>query len=307
MDSPFQRYLEAKRSVDDRALNRGVLASFSAALRAIAPEPRVLEIGAGSGTMVERLVEWGVLHRAEYTLLDADPALLAAGRQRLSTWAAGRGAHAENDGEQLRIEGPGFALTLVPRAAELFAFLEDSARTPAEPSFDALVACAVLDLVDVPRALPMLWSVLRPGAPFWLTINFDGESVFCPELPLDGAVWEHYHRSMDERVRDGRPAGDSKTGRHLFEHLRRSGASVTASGSSDWVVFAGRNGYPAREAEFLRHILATIGAELDGHPAIARGELGAWLELRSDQIAAGELVYLAHQLDFAGHAPLDRG
>jgi UTP:GlnB (protein PII) uridylyltransferase len=37
----------------------------------------------GLGTMLERLVDWNVLARAEYTLLDADAALLASARERL--------------------------------------------------------------------------------------------------------------------------------------------------------------------------------------------------------------------------------
>ena len=54
----FQRYLSAKKSVDDRALNQHVWQSLHAAL-CIQSEPaaplRVIEIGAGIGTMVERM------------------------------------------------------------------------------------------------------------------------------------------------------------------------------------------------------------------------------------------------------------
>ena len=56
--------------------------------------------------------------------------------------------------------------------------------------------------------------------------------------------------SMGERVRHGRPAGDSRSGRHLFAHLRRAGARLLAAGASDWVVHAQPSGYPAAlEAE----------------------------------------------------------
>ena len=59
MISDYARYLAAKTTVDDRALNRHVLAE----LRRIMPAgaPRVLEVGAGLGTMVARLMDWGVV------------------------------------------------------------------------------------------------------------------------------------------------------------------------------------------------------------------------------------------------------
>ena len=71
----FTRYLAAKKSVDDRALNRHVWHSLAQAVSpAVQNGPvQVLEIGAGIGTMVERLVEWGLLHRATYTAIDAEP------------------------------------------------------------------------------------------------------------------------------------------------------------------------------------------------------------------------------------------
>ncbi len=57
----FPRYLAAKRSVDDRALNRQVRDALCRALPLAAPDAplRVLEIGAGDGAMFERMLTWG--------------------------------------------------------------------------------------------------------------------------------------------------------------------------------------------------------------------------------------------------------
>jgi hypothetical protein len=114
-----------------------------------------------------------------------------------------------------------------------------------------------------------------------------------------------YHRDMDERVRYGRPAGESRTGRRLFHYLRATGAPAVAAGSSDWVVYPDPDGnYPADEAYFLRSILNTIRDALRNRldwvePAV----LADWLSVRYRQLAGGELVYLAHQLDFVGRSP----
>jgi hypothetical protein len=168
-----------------------------------------------------------------------------------------------------------------------------------------LIANAVLDLVDVPAILPGLLRLLVPGGVYWFTINYDGESIFEPGHPHDDQVMRAYHRDMDERVRYGRPAGDSRTGRRLFRYLRDAGAPALAAGSSDWVVSPGPDGnYPGDEAHFLRSILSTIQNALRSRPDwVQPADLASWLAVRGRQLAAGELVYIAHQLDFVGRAP----
>ncbi|HEU5426679.1 MAG TPA: class I SAM-dependent methyltransferase [Actinocrinis sp.] len=291
----FARYLTAKTSVDDRALSRPVLAELRRLMPAHAP--RVLEVGAGLGTMVARLIDWGVLRGGEYILLDADQALLDHSRRWLSDWAAARGLRGGllPDGLQLG----DLRVRLVH--AELGSYLRSADRAQA----DVLIANAVLDLVDVPAVLPGLLRLLVPGGAYWFTINYDGESVFAPDHPHDEQVMRAYHRDMDERVRYGRPAGESRTGRHLFAHLRAAGAPALAAGSSDWVVSAGPDGtYPGDEAYFVRAILDTIRDALCERPdRVKPADLADWLAQRGRQLAAGELVYIAHQLDFAGRSP----
>src|SRR5215472_11323999 len=82
------RYLAAKQSVDDRALNWQVWQCLVAALPpATAGQPlRILEVGAGIGSMVERLVAGDVLNYATYTAIDKAPALMAEARRRLAQW-----------------------------------------------------------------------------------------------------------------------------------------------------------------------------------------------------------------------------
>jgi hypothetical protein len=186
--------------------------------------------------------------------------------------------------------------------AELGSYLESSHGSPA----DVLIANAVLDLVDVPAILPGLLRLLVPGGVYWFTINYDGESIFVPGLRHDDQIMRAYHRDMDERVRYGRPAGESRTGRRLFAYLRAAGAPALAAGSSDWVVHAGPDGnYPGDEAYFLRSILDTIQNALGSkhQDQVEPADLADWLAERRRQLAAGELVYIAHQLDFVGRSP----
>jgi len=290
----YARYLAAKTTVDDRALNLHVLAE----LRRLMPvgAPRVLEVGAGLGTMVARLMDWGVIGGGEYILLDTDRQLLDRSRRWLCDWTAARGMRSDllPDGVQVG----DLRVRLVH--AELGSYLEAAHEERA----DVLIANAVLDLVDVPAVLPGLLRQLVSGGVYWFTINYDGESIFAPGHPCDDQVMRAYHRDMDERFRYGRPAGESRTGRRLFHHLRNAGAPALAAGASDWVVHPiPDGGYPDDEAYFLRSILDTIRDALRNRPDwIEPADLAGWLVERGRQLAAGELVYIAHQLDFVGRS-----
>src|ERR1700691_4057349 len=272
MTPDYARYLAAKTTVDDRALNRHVLAELRRLMPAGAPQ--VLEVGAGLGTMVARLMDWGVVSSGEYVLLDTERELLTHSRRWLRDWAAARGLRSEPLPDGLQVGD--LRVRLVH--AELGSYLETDHGALA----DVLIANAVLDLVDVPTILPRLLRLLVPGGVYWFTINYDGESIFAPGHPRDDQVMQAYHRDMDERVRYGGPAGESRTGRHLFHHLRAAGAPALAAGSSDWVVCAGPDGnYPGGEAYFLRSILNTIQNALrNRQDQVEPADLAGWLAER---------------------------
>jgi SAM-dependent methyltransferase len=295
----YGHYLAAKKSVDDRSINRHVLDRLRTEIGGPAGyRVRVVEIGAGLGTMVARLVDTHVLTQAEYLLLDVDPRLLMEARAWLAGWADSRRLLAVDLGESLHIHGePGVDVVIRFAAAELGEFLSHSSG--AQPA-DLLVANALLDLVDVAALLPKLLSLLVPNGLYFFAVNFDGETIFEPEHPDDELLLEVYHRSMDERVRYGVRAGDSRCGRHLFGHLRAAGATILAAGASDWIVHPQNQRYPDDEAYFLRAILDTIGDELRRQPDVRPEVLDAWLALRRQQTDRAELVYIAHQIDFVG-------
>jgi SAM-dependent methyltransferase len=291
----YARYLAAKTTVDDRALNGQVQAELC---RLMPPgEPRMLEVGAGLGTMVARLMDLGAVVAGEYILLDADRQLLDSSRGWLRDWATARGVRSALLPDGLQVGD----LRVRPVHAELGSYL----RTAEPAQADVLIANAILDLVDVPAILPGLLRLLVPGGVYWFTINYDGESIFTPGHPHDHQIMQAYHRDMDERIRYGRPAGDSRTGRHLFHHLQAAGAPALAAGSSDWVVHPAPDGnYPADEAYFLDYILNTINDALRSRPDwVEPARLSDWLAVRRRQLAAGDLIYIAHQLDFVGRSP----
>jgi SAM-dependent methyltransferase len=286
------RYLQSKQPIDDRAINRHVLDTLARHIRGRSGTLRVLELGAGVGTMVSRLADWNVLAHAEYTLVDRDVDSLAAARQHLERW----GSVTQSSVDAIAIERANARLDVEFVRSDLFRFLDTASRGE---KYDLVFANAVLDLTDLEPTLPQIWRVLAPGAGYWFTINFDGETIFLPELPLDASVASLYHGSMTADAA-GTRAGHPQTGRRLLLELPRSGATIVAAGSSDWVVFPQGGGYPGDEAYFLQHILETVREALAAHPALDRRAFEEWLAVRRGQVELAELVYIAHQLDVFG-------
>ncbi|WP_101296702.1 class I SAM-dependent methyltransferase [Halegenticoccus soli] len=302
----FERYLAAKRTVDDRALHRPTLDRLSAGLAERAAESdgpiSVLEVGAGIGTMLRRLLSWNRLpDDVAYTAVDLDPGLIDAARERLADWARERGYRTApaDGGFRLRRDGATVAVEFV--AADAFDF---AARVDGDREWDALVACAFLDLVDLRPALSALFPLVSPGGRCYFPITFDGETRFepVPDPAFERKLTDAYHATMDAPDRPG----CSETGRKLPSAVGDCGGEVLASGRSDWVV---EPPYPADEAYFLHHIVDTVeGAVADAIDAgdaagIDRGDLRAWADDRHAAVERGELRYETRQIDLLGRVP----
>jgi len=288
MEFSFPHYLLSKQSVDDRALNKDVLNALKTNLPG---QPiRIIEVGAGIGSMLRRLVRWDVIHKAEYVLVDEMAENIAYASEWILQWGTEAGLSVERiDQSQLRVFDKVHDVRIQLEQADVFEFTQKNQ----EPA-DLLIAHAFLDLLPMPESLPKLLSLTKRLA--WLTINFDGVTTFEPTIDaaLDVQIERLYHKTMDTRP----TGGDSQSGRHMFGHLRDVGAEVLAAGASDWVVHATNGKYPDDEAYFLHFILHFFEESLTGHAKLDAGAFVRWLQERRVQIERGELVYIAHQMDF---------
>ncbi|MGQ9921706.1 MAG: methyltransferase [Desulfobacca sp.] len=295
----FRRYLSAKKTIDDRSLNRWVYQTLRTALagRELTRPLAILEIGCGIGTMIERLWEWKLTARAVYTAIDREADLIAGAEERLQAFARRRQLVMTASGAASRLAGEGRDWQILLKAMDFFEFPHTAA---ASGGFDLIVAHAVLDLLDLEVSLPRLLRLLRPGGLYYFTLNFDGVTIFQPacDPEFEADILACYHRTMDER--QGGRGGHSQTGRRLLPALCRH-STVLAAGSSDWLVWpTPARAYPAEEAFFLHCLLDFLAAALPSRPELDQERLQAWLDHRRAQIAAGELIFLAHQIDVCG-------
>lgn len=295
-DYSFPRYLAAKRTVDDRALNHAVWTSLQHRLTTLPTPVRVVEIGGGIGTMLERLLELPTIPPLRYYMLDAIADNIETAYRRLSPRPDIRIADAQ---ESIVTGGARHDVRLI--TGNLFEHLPP-APNDLFASADLVIAHAFLDLIDIGATLPLLVQSLLPGALTYFTINFDGGTIFQPSIDpaLDAHIERLYHRTMDERITHGRPSGDSQAGRHLFHTMQKAGIHVLDAGSSDWVVIPHAGSYPADEAYFLHFIIHTLHGALTGHPELDPQCFDAWIATRHAQVERGELLYIAHQMDYLG-------
>lgn len=288
MDFSFPQYLLSKQTVDDRALNKDVLSALKTNLPS---QPiRIIEVGAGIGTMLRRLIRWDVVQRAEYILVDE----MSENMEYASTWipqfATEAGLSVErSEQNRLRIFDETRDIQVQLVQADVFDFIQMNNK-----SADLLIANAFLDLLHMPASLPKLLSLTKNLA--WLTINFDGVTTFEPtiDLELDEKIERLYHETMDTRL----TGGDSKSGRHLFGYLQNEGAEILAAGASDWIVHGADRKYPNDEAYFLYFILHFLEETLRNHPKLEMKSFIEWVKQRRAQVERGELIYIAHQMDF---------
>ncbi|WP_135826412.1 class I SAM-dependent methyltransferase [Halorussus ruber] len=291
----FQRYLSAKRTVDDRALNRRVEARLADELRkrdeSRAPL-RVLEVGAGIGATLTRFLDQSWLpDRVRYTALDLREDNVASARARLPAWAVPRGfAVRRARAKDSIICSRGRRRAEVEfRTADAFDFLAATDR-----EFDLVVAHAFVDLVDPADALAAFRGVLAPGGLAYCPITFDGGTIFepgadsDPDSDFEERLLDAFHDHIDA-------GGDSRAGRHLLSLAPEEG-EVLAAGGSDWVVRPRGDGYPADEAYFLDCIVEMVRGAVEDE-GLDSDRVADWAARRRDQIEAGRLVYCAHQLD----------
>jgi len=286
--SPAVRCLLARKSVDDRALNRHV---FGLLARALAKRPagaplRVLEAGAGAGIMLTRLMEWRLFERARYTLLEPAPEKADYAPQWWRRWAkTWNGA--------LKQKRPGVYLLQHGqqrvRARLRLRSLEDHLERARTGRYDLLIAHDFLPAVEAGLLLPRMMPLLRPGGYAWFTANCDGALLCEPGLSQvdEPALLARYARQAAPW-----PA------RRLLTLIRDCGARLLAAGSSDSVLFADERGaYPADERFYLARRLEAIRETLRADPGVDAAALSDWYALRRSHLEAGSLVFVSHRLD----------
>ncbi len=299
----YPEYLAAKKHVDDHSLNRHVFETVKQLLPGQTPKRplRILEIGAGIGTMIERLIEWNLLQFADYTAIDITAENIESLPLRLQTFAQKNSLQYQTDSKKNRLlltsNETDFSVSVQPIQEDFNRYL--SAR-PNENLWDLVIANAMLDILPLDESLQQLFSVLRSDGLFWFSLNYNGITHFEPVIDpeLDAQIEKLYNESMDQRSIE---TGGSETGRKLFQTIPHAGGKILAVGSSDWVLHSSDSEFNRDEQYFLQSILQMVYQTVLDSKKISKTQIKNWYKKRLRQVQDGSLVYIARQLDFCGY------
>jgi len=255
---------------------------------------RVLEIGAGIGTMPARLIDLGIIAKAEYMMLDSDLSSLERGWEYLDEWASSRGIESTVMEDGMKLTGNGIDCEIRGVHKDAIEF----ARTWNGRPFGLLIAHLFLDLIDVRSHLQLFLDLLEEGGVFYFSSNFDGMTSILPSDDRDAMMIEAYHSVMDHKSLGwGYPR--SRTGSQIISLLlRMDDVDLVDAAASDWVVIPRKGSYTRNEGDFLHFMIDTIGNALKEDHSI--DFLEDWVVSKHRQVDEGRMVFIVHQIDVLG-------
>jgi len=326
----YPRYLEAKRTVDDRARHPRVWTVFLEAASEIAAKQaerpiRVLEIGAGVGDLATKILDELESEAVDYTVLDVNADNLDRARERMVS---------SLDVEATQSDG----VVSIPGRSHRIRFVKDDITSFANRDrkegdgriYDVIVGQAIIDILPTHISLRIIRSLLAERGLAYLPIHVDGLTEFEPteNYNMDDYVMSLYHDTM-QRVYaieaswrldpsdakgskldppDGAGADDetvsvqsdgARCGRDLLVYANRAGFDIVDAGSSDWLVRpdSKTGGYVEEEDYFLACMLHFVEEALTDAASIDRSRLEDWLARRRRQLDDATLMLLVHNLD----------
>ncbi len=295
----FAQFLQAKYALDQRSLNPVVWRHF---LNELAGRNllELLDVGAGTGAMLRRILQHydhGAMH---LTGLDIESGLLDIAETEIASLLQGKGFAVENAAGRLSAERDADRIEFQCVCTPLSEFRSAPNR------YDVITAHAFMDLVPLRQILAGFHDGLKPGGLLYTTINYDGETVVFPPYPdceFEDALLRGYDASMEARRLNGSETGGAKCGRRLYGELLSAGFEIVSYGCSDWNITPIDGVYLDDDSVVLEHLLGWISSEGRSNPTLDPEKLDRWLICRRRQLQMQMLGIIVHQIDVLARKP----
>jgi len=252
--------------------------------RALPARPRLLDLGAGTGSLFRWLAP--IIHRAQaWTLVDADAGLIDEAFEAIAAFGAEIGLTITFPSRRtLLLHAPGGAW----RVEGLVADLRGSPGNLPLINADAVVNSALCDLVSEAWITGMAAAIAARKIPFYAALNVTGRDVFSPPCRGDAEVARGFRRDQSrDKGFSGRALGP--TAPALIASAFGALGYEVATARSDWHVPRQASGMAADLAE--GHAQAAARMERRAQPRIQ-----GWYEARMRQAMQGRLsVRIGHR------------
>ncbi len=257
-------WLALREPYDAAARSEALAAAFIAAL----PDaPRLLDLGAGTGSLFRWLAP-RIGGSQYWTLVDADRGLLVEAMNQIAEWAVDSGYEIDtSDPASLAIidfdEVWQVDAICVDLAGEL-------AKLPLEGA-DGVVCSALLDIVSEPW-LAQLAGML--DAPFFACLSVDGRDAWLPPMAGDTAIRAGFRRDQTRAKGFGHALGP-----HAPAAFARCFAPRfrVLTAPSPWVI-------PTGDLAMLSDMIASHARVAALRMPARRGAIAAWEKLRLRQM-----------------------
>ncbi|MBL8571537.1 MAG: SAM-dependent methyltransferase [Phreatobacter sp.] len=222
----------------------------------------VVDFGCGAGSNLRGT--WAALPDSQnWRLVDYDPNLLAAARDRLAAWADSSRA----DGEALHLSKRGKSLVVSFVQADLTRDLDKV--LPA--STDLVTAAALFDLVSESWIATFAAALKQRRLPFYTVLTYDGTEHWEPPHPADAAMLAAFHAHQATDKGFGPAAGPRATG-VMADAFAAAGYRVERA-ASPW-----RLG--SDFAELARELVAGFAGAVRETGTVPSIDIDAWLAAR---------------------------
>jgi len=276
MPVAFADYLAAKFALDERSLNCEVRGAFLDGLQRL-PHIECLDVGAGTGATLRRLLQSELSTPLSVTLLDRDRDLLEQARARLAGW---------------------LQAWAMPPAIRFVAEALNDYRP--DRRYNVITAHAFLDIMPLTQALRLFSGWLQPGGYLYASLNYNGETVLADAYEngaFESQLLDYYNHTMETRRVDGQVTGGAYCGQRLTALLPEFGFRVLACGNSDWHIAPLQGRYRDNDAVCLTALLEMIRSEAQRSNLFRREELDRWHDDRQRRVQERRLAMHVHQTD----------
>ena len=283
---------------------------------------KVLDCGTGTGMGLIRLIDEGILTRAEITAFDIDPALVQDIPRRFTEYAnekklAYKANYLAPDKFKLDLTNKnGINISVKGFSANLYTLTKEDTY---HEKFDVITGQAFIEHVNHSLAYPLIKSMLKKNGLMYFSMNCDGwfnYSIPQADPVLDEKMIGLFNDlALNNQEFERVLGGEAFCGRNLPFRFQENNIAILAYGASDWVITPFKQS--KNELNFIKYTLDYIFSRCHNSDPEAdklrqlhdldKDSIGRWYFDKLKAIQEGSIGFTCAQKDILGKKVITNG